>query len=288
MADHKHAVDWATIAPYMAGRQALEAPQQRQLIVWLGVKPGALVADVGCGTGGTVELLAEAVGPTGMVYAVDGDEVMRSATQALADSCGVSAYVRVLDGDLERDDLRDILHREIDLVHASAVVHHLADEVDGLRRLATGLRDGGRLVVVEGGLPTRHLPDDCGVGRPGLEGRMRELQQQWFWSTVRPLELQARPGAPTGWNEKLSAAGLTGVESKSFVLDVPAPVPARVRDTVRAHFMEWRMRFGHLLEREDAEAIEVLVDESDPRGVLHRSDVFVLGVRTAHVGRREG
>jgi hypothetical protein len=54
---------------------------------------------------------------------------------------------------------------------------------------------------------------------------------------------------------------------------------------VRDHYVEWRERFGNLLEGEDIEALEVLVDPDDPRGVLHRSDVFVLGARTAYVAR---
>lgn len=286
MHDHKHAVDWAAIVPHMVGRQALEAPQQRQVIAWLGIKPGMVVADVGCGAGGMTALLAEAVGTTGLVIAVDGEPAMQEATKALAESCGVAEWVKVLGGDLEHEDLRTIVGRAVDLVHASAVVHHLADEVAGLRRLATALRPEGRLVVLEGGLDSRYLPADCGVGRPGLEGRIAEAQKDWFWSTVRPSELQARPGAPTGWNDKLLAAGLRDVEVHSFVLEVPPPLPARVRETVRHGFVEWQRRFGHLLDREDNETLAVLIDQHDPRGVLHRSDVFVLGVRTAFVGRR--
>ncbi|HTH05556.1 MAG TPA: methyltransferase, partial [Ilumatobacteraceae bacterium] len=156
MHDHKHAVDWAAISEHMARRQELELPQQRELLRWLDVPTGATVADVGCGAGGMVELLAERVGATGMVYAVDGNEAMRAATQAVVEACSVDAWVRVLPGDLEQQDLRSVVGRELDLVHASAVVHHLADEVDGLRRLATALSRGGRLVVVEGGLPTTH------------------------------------------------------------------------------------------------------------------------------------
>ena len=79
--------------------------------------------------------------------------------------------------------------------------------------------------MLEGGLDSRYLPADCGVGRPGLEGRIAEAQKDWFWSTVRPSELQARPGAPTGWNDKLLAAGLRDVEVHSFVLEVPPPFP---------------------------------------------------------------
>jgi hypothetical protein len=235
-----------------------------------------------------VELFAEQVGATGMVYAVDGEAAMREATSALTESCGVAAWVKVLDGDIESVDLASILGLEVDLVHASGVVHHTADEVACLRRLATGIRPDGRMVVVEGGLATRHLPADCGVGRPGLEGRMIELQQQWFWTTVRPPDIQVGADRPAGWNDKLEAAGLVDVTSRSFLLDLPAPLPSRAREVVQAHFAEWRTRFGHMLDGEDIETLEVLLDETDPRGVLHRSDVFVLGARTAFIGRKDG
>ena len=176
---------------------------------------------------------------------------------------------------------------QVDLVHASAVVHHLADEVDGLRRLATALRPGGRLVVLEGGLGTS-LPSGRLRHRPARTRRPDRRARRRTGSGRRsvPPDLQAKPGAPTGWNDKLVAAGLHDVEVHSFVLEVPPPLPARVRETVRHGFVEWQRRFGHLLDREDNETLAVLIDEHDPRGVLHRSDVFVLGVRTAFVGRR--
>ena len=116
---------------------------------------------------------------------------------------------------------------------------------------------------------------------------MIEVQQQWFWSHVRPPELHTPPDAPFGWNDKLLAAGCVEVDTRSFLLDLPAPVPTLVRETVRSHLVEWHTRFGHLLDGEDNEALAVLVDEDDPRGVLHRSDVFVLGARTAFVGRTD-
>lgn len=34
----------------------------------------------------------------------------------------------------------------------------------------------------------------------------------------------------------------------------------------------------------DQEALERLVDVNDPDGVMHRSDVYVLGASTVHVG----
>ncbi|HEX3251091.1 MAG TPA: class I SAM-dependent methyltransferase, partial [Pyrinomonadaceae bacterium] len=46
-------------------------PGARELLVRAGIKPGMTVADLGCGTGMVTQLLAELVGPTGAVIAVD-------------------------------------------------------------------------------------------------------------------------------------------------------------------------------------------------------------------------
>jgi hypothetical protein len=54
-----------------------------------------------------------------------------------------------------------------------------------IRDPAAVVRKGGRVVVVEGGLGSWFVPDDCGVGEPGLEQRLAAAQEAWFWSEVR-------------------------------------------------------------------------------------------------------
>ncbi len=58
---------------------------------------------------------------------------------------------------------------------------------------------------------------------------------------------------------ELLAAGLVEVETRSFLLDLPAPLSLRVREEDHDRYVEWRERFGHLLDGED---IEVLADRS--------------------------
>src|SRR5262245_38138739 len=66
--------DWAAAAANLAAWDRLLAPTCREVVAWLGVTPGARVADVGSGAGGFASALAERVGPTGQVTLVDGDE----------------------------------------------------------------------------------------------------------------------------------------------------------------------------------------------------------------------
>ena len=91
------------------------------------------------------------------------------------------------------------------------------------------------MAVIEGGLGNRFLPDDCGIGEPGLEQRLAVVQDTWFWSEVRPVGATVRTG--WGWNVLLAEAGLVDVRSRSFLLDRPAAAVAR-----HAAGRPWRLR----------------------------------------------
>jgi hypothetical protein len=162
------------------------------------------------------------------------------------------------------------------------VVHHLDDEVAAVHSFAEVVRPGGRVAVVEGGLGTRFLPSDCGIGEPGLETRLAAAQETWFWSEVRPTAGTVRTGV--GWGEVLRVAGLVDVESRSFLLDVPAPLGATERDLVRSVLSVIVDRVADHLGRGDRATLARLVDPEDPLGVMRRDDVYMLDVRTVTSG----
>ena len=138
--------------------------------------------------------------------------------------------------DLESTPLSGVLEQQpVDLVHASAVVHHLDDEVAAIAGLAAVVRPGGRVAVIEGGLSNRYLPDDCGIGEPGLEERLAVDQAAWFWSEVRPAAATVRTG--WGWNMLLAEAGLVDIRTRSFLLDLPPPLA-----TANRRRRPWRFR----------------------------------------------
>ncbi|MFD7660263.1 SAM-dependent methyltransferase, partial [Actinosynnema sp. NPDC059797] len=148
--------------------------------------------------------------------------------------------------------------------------------------LAGLLRPGGALCVAEGGLPTRCLPRDTGVGRPGLEVRLDEAHDRWFtdWFEGRPgQERQTR-----GWSDLLVDAGLVGVTSRSALVDVPAPLPGHVRAVVLAEFAARVGRARPFLPDDDVAAWSRLLDPADPAWAGRRTDLALLTARTAHLG----
>lgn len=274
-------VDWAAQASLLAAWDDLDEPRLRAITTWLGVSAGQVVVDVGSGAGGMAAVLVEAVGEAGTVIVVDGSNELLAVSRRRAGRIGHD--LRAAHADLERQPLGNVLSAEpIDLVHASAVVHHLDDEVAAVHSFAGVVRPGGRVAVVEGGLGTRFLPSDCGIGEPGLETRLAAAQETWFWSEVRPTPGTVRTGV--GWGEVLRVAGLVDVESRSFLLDVPAPLGTTERDLVRSVLSGIVDRVADHLGRGDRATLARLVDPEDPLGVMRRDDVYVLDVRTVHVG----
>lgn len=119
----------------------MEAAQDRvtaRYLTELGVKAGWRCLEVGAGSGSVARWLADHVGESGRVLATDLD-------------------LQFLDG-LEHPNLEARVHdiltdpldaASYDLVHARAVLLHLARPEQGLARMVEALRPGGRLLIEE-------------------------------------------------------------------------------------------------------------------------------------------
>lgn len=110
----------------------------------LGLAPGAVVADIGAGSGVFTLPLARAV-PQGRVYAVDIDQglvdhISRKAEEARA------ANVRPVLGAFTDPRLPA---RDVDVAFIFDVLHHIEDRATYLRSLAGYLRPGGRIAVID-------------------------------------------------------------------------------------------------------------------------------------------
>ncbi len=104
--------NWKRFA-YERGRDDWQQPER--VVASLGIEPGDHVADLGAGSGYFTLRLAEAVGPTGRVYAVDVDAEMNEYLREKLKQAGV-ANVEVIDGRFEDPLLPD---GRIDLIFSS-------------------------------------------------------------------------------------------------------------------------------------------------------------------------
>jgi predicted methyltransferase len=122
-----------------------EWQQPARVIADLGLARGAKVADLGAGGGYFTFPLAEAVGPQGLVYAVDIDEGMNAFVVREARERGLANVRTVL---ATTDDPR--LTEPVDLFFTSNTYHHLAERTAYFRGVRERhLAPGGRVAIIE-------------------------------------------------------------------------------------------------------------------------------------------
>lgn len=234
-----------------------------------------VAADVGCGAGGAACALALRPEVT-TVAAFDRDVRLLDVARRRAAAEDVAPVIHAACGEVGRLPLRP---GSLDLVWASGVVHHVADQQAAVGELAGLLRPGGVLALVEGGLPLRCLPHDVGVGRPGLEARLDEARARWFEDLRHELD---GPPLPYGWPEALARAGLHDVRTRSYIAEATSPLDDVGRQIARQHLVSARDELGERLAPDDRATVGRLLDPDDPASLDNRTDLTVTTVRTVH------
>ncbi|MEV7796811.1 methyltransferase domain-containing protein [Streptomyces sp. NPDC087512] len=284
--DHHHDhgdLDWAAMAPLLEAQADLLTPLYRRAMQWLAreaAEPG-LIADVGSGPGVVSCLFAEHF-PGARVVAVDGAHPLLERARDRAARLGVADRLDTLTGDLP--GVLAELEGPADLLWASQSLHHLGDQRAALAALGGHLAPGGTLAILEGGLPARFLPRDIGIGRPGLQARLHAAEEDAF-AGMR-ANLPGTVAETEDWPALLSAAGLKHTGTRSFLLDLPAPVSDEARAYVTAALSRVRERFADGLDAEDRATLDRLLDPQDAASVHRRPDVFVLLAHTVYTAVR--
>jgi ubiquinone/menaquinone biosynthesis C-methylase UbiE len=119
--------------------------QPDRVVRELGVEPGQRIADLGAGGGYFAFRLADAVGPDGVVWAVDVDEGMIEHLEETAAERGY-ANVRPL---LAATDDPGLPDGQIDLVFTANTYHHLEDRAAYFRKVRRDLAPGGRVAILD-------------------------------------------------------------------------------------------------------------------------------------------
>jgi SAM-dependent methyltransferase len=141
------------------GRDAWQKPHE--VIQALALKPDAVIADIGAGTGYFTVRFAHMV-PAGRVYAVDTEPDMVKHLAERARRGGLKNVIAVA---AAPDNPR--LPEKADVIVLVDVYHHLADRERYFRRLRDSLTAGGRIAIIDFQLdapvgPPRHarMPPD--------------------------------------------------------------------------------------------------------------------------------
>jgi ubiquinone/menaquinone biosynthesis C-methylase UbiE len=164
-----------------------------EVIKALKIKAGDQVADLGAGSGYFTFRLADAVGPTGKVYAVDIDEEMNADLAKRVQEKGYQNIEVVL----ARPNNPGLPDNDMDLIFTSNTYHHLEDRVTYFANLQQDLQLDARIAIIdftgEGRFqqlfghytPTETIQRELQEAGYTLEAKLESLPTQVFLIFVR-------------------------------------------------------------------------------------------------------
>lgn len=226
------------------------------------------VVDVGAGTGAGSLALARRFS-VAEVVAIDTSALMLERLRAAARGQELADRLRVVQADL------DVAWPEVgavDVAWAASSLHHVADPDRVLRDIHTALNPGGLLVVIEMDALPRFLPDDVGLGRPGLEARCHEALAQANWNSH------------PNWRPHLERADFEIAAQRSFTI-AASPAPPSTGRYAHAYLRRIRPALDGQLATDDLNTLDHLLADDHP-DALPRCDLTVRGSRTAWAARR--
>lgn len=232
------------------------------------------VLDLGAGTGvGTIALAQQF--EDAEVIAVDASAEMLDRIRAKAAGGGLADRIRTVQADL---DVALPAVDPVDLSWASMSLHHLTDPDRLLAEVFAATRPGGLIAVAEFSEPLRVLPDDVGVGSPGLEARLLEI--------LGAEHAQSVPELGSDWAPRLEAAGFGAVAERTFEIELGPPSPPGAARYAGQWLRRLRSGLADRLAPDDLAALDTLIDGDDHRSVQQRNDLQIRGTRTVTVATR--
>jgi ubiquinone/menaquinone biosynthesis C-methylase UbiE len=118
--------------------------QVPRVVETLAITPGMKVADLGSGSGLVSRPIARAVGPDGVVYAIDIDPGLLKIVEQKAGEAGIRNIRTVL---AATDDPK--IPEPVDLVLICDTLHHIENRDVYLTTLARYVKPGGRVGVID-------------------------------------------------------------------------------------------------------------------------------------------
>jgi predicted methyltransferase len=198
------------------------------MLAFFRVAPGMKVAELGAGGGYTAELLARAVGPTGVVYAQNSKFILeRFAAKPWAERLAKPVMKRVVRVDREFDDPLPPEARSLDAVFMVLFYHDTvwmkADRAKMNKAVFAALKPGGVFAVIDHSAKAgTGLADVQTLHRIDEQTLKDEIAQAGF-VLAREADFLRNTGDARDWNDSPTAAAERRGTSDRFVLEFTKP-----------------------------------------------------------------
>jgi SAM-dependent methyltransferase len=272
--DHQHDQDDDVLAEMLDLDAEVLHEHLAEVLGWLHERSGGRtrrILDLGSGSGTGTLALARRF-PEADVVAVDRSAAMLHRIRDKARTLGVAERVHPRQADL---DAEWPAIEPVDLVWASASLHHLADPDRVLADVFATLRPGGLLAAIELESFPYFLPHDLGIGRPGLEERCHAALSAELHHSV--------PLLGADWGPRLRKAGFTVEAERPFPIELTPPLPSATGRYAQAALSRLRTGLGDRLDADDRATLDTLLSHD---GLLTRTDLTVRTTRTVWLAVR--
>ncbi len=244
-------------------------PSVLQALSSLKLEDGDRVADIGCGPGVHLRQILKHVAPGGEVLGIDTNtERLSVAEQKLQDEIQRGS-ISLIEGDLHNLDTGV---GAFDLIWMSLVLHHEEVPAEVIGNLASYLRPGGRIAVLDGddlaSFPFLPWP-------PRLEVALRQ-------AIVRSAEAAAESG---GFTQRFTGRNLPGILSGAGLVDVHIDAFTDIRqapldDWDREDIQDWLInsfgrRIRDYLPPADWKEFEQLIGPEASHSILEDPGFFM-------------
>ena len=230
-------------------------------------------------------MLAESIGDDDIVDAADTSEHLLGYNRSRFADDEVGKRIR-----FHKAPIQDLPFDDgtFDLVWSSRAVHHLADQLAGVKELARVVTPGGKLAIREGGVSARFMPTTMELTGTGLNERLADAMESWFASHVHFGEDAV--SYPYGWTQLLRDAGMEDVTARTFIHEFLAPFTELQQSFLLGGITRWatdESRRDYLSEK-DRSALKRLIDPGDVEYVFNRPDLHFIEGITVYVGSGVG
>jgi hypothetical protein len=161
-------------------------------------------------------------------------------------------------------------------------LHHIGDEVGALRVVRDLLSATGLIAIAELTDPTRVLADELDIGRPGFVERLGAAGAAWYADMRDGL---ANSVESSDVPSMLIEAGFEVLGQRTVRQRLDPPLSDDARRVAHGELLRARAQFGERLDADDLSTLDVICDDNDPGGAVHRDDLFIASSRQIVIAR---